>query len=69
MQQKINNTNATIRQKRIFSCDFLRVAQEDVINNIDEGFYIYKALKLNVIQGEETETNKPGGVKPVRIHQ
>ena len=36
---------------------------------MDDGFHIYKALKLNVIQDEETEANKTAREKPVRIRQ
>ena len=36
---------------------------------MNDGFDIYKALKLNVIQDDETRANKPAREKPVKIRQ
>ena len=69
MQQKINNLDATRRQKQFFAIDFRPVSKEDVIHNMDHEFDILKALKLNVIQDDEKEANKPVKEKPVRIRQ
>ena len=65
----MNNPDATRRQKRFFASDFLPIKKEDVSHNMDDGFDIHKALKLNVIQDEETEANRPVREKPVRIRQ
>lgn len=66
-QQKMNNPNKPRRQKRFFASDFLRVSKEDVENNMNDGFTIHDALKLNVVRDEETEAKKPKKPRPPRI--
>ena len=65
----MNNPTATRKQKCFFASDFLPVSKEYVIYNMDDEFDIYKALKLNVIQDDETGANRPAREKPVRIRQ
>lgn len=66
-QQKMNNPNKPRRQKRFFASDFLKVSKEDVENNMNDGFTIHDALKLNVVRDEETEAKKPVKPRPQRI--
>ena len=68
-QQKMNNPNKPRRQKRFFASDFLKVSKEDVENNMNDGFTIHDALKLNVVRDEETEAKKPKKPRPPRIEK
>ena len=67
-QQKMNNPDKPREQKRFFASDFMKVEKKDIPNDVRQegsnflqrdGFDIHKALKLNVIQDEETEARKP----------
>ena len=68
-QQKMNNPNKPRRQKRFFASDFLKVSKEDVDNNMNDGFTIHDALKLNVVRDEETEAKKPKKPRATRIEK
>ena len=63
----MTNPNDTRRQKRFFAIVFFQIKNEVMLYNMDDGFHIYKAIKLNVIQEEETEATKPARKKHVRI--
>ena len=65
-QQKMNNPNAERRQKRFFASDFIKVKEEDVGTNGDDGFTIHDALKLNQITDAETDARRP---RPVIIRR
>lgn len=77
-QQKMNNPNKERRQKRFFASDFIKIDKKDVMNDLikegktyiqKDGFDIYKALKLNKVEDEETERRKPKPPKQIRIKQ
>ena len=74
-QLKRNNPNKPRRQKRFFASDFIKIDSKDLPANLThddggykqrDGFDIHDALKLNVIQDEETEAKKPKKAKQAK---
>jgi hypothetical protein len=76
-QQKMNNPNKPREQKRFFASDFIKIDKKDIPNDVvkieeknhvqRDGFDIHQALKLNVIEDQETEAKKPKPPTKVRI--